>query len=86
MRVERIVLHPVKAARGVEVHAATLGDTGFDLDRAWAVVDVSASSVNSEMHIVMAHTTPAHSNMFTDSSPGLVQAKAVRISRSLCSA
>lgn len=42
MQVERLVLHPVKAARGVDVKEAVLGDTGFELDRAWAVVDVSA--------------------------------------------
>jgi uncharacterized protein YcbX len=39
--IDKIILHPIKSAQGVSVPSATLGRTGFELDRAWAVVDVN---------------------------------------------
>ncbi len=38
-RIERLFVYPVKSCAGVEVQEALLVETGFDLDRAWMVVD-----------------------------------------------
>lgn len=38
-RVERLFVYPVKSCAGVQVQRALLTETGFDLDRAWMVVD-----------------------------------------------
>lgn len=38
-RIARLFIYPVKSCAGVEVQEALLTDTGFDLDRAWMVVD-----------------------------------------------
>lgn len=38
-RIERLFVYPVKSCAGVELKEAQLTDTGFDLDRAWMVVD-----------------------------------------------
>ena len=38
-RIERLFVYPVKSCAGVEVRQALLTETGFDLDRAWMVVD-----------------------------------------------
>jgi uncharacterized protein len=38
-RIARLFVYPVKSCAGVEVTEALLTETGFDLDRAWMVVD-----------------------------------------------
>lgn len=38
-RIARLFVYPVKSCAGVEVREALLTETGFDLDRAWMVVD-----------------------------------------------
>jgi hypothetical protein len=38
-RIERLFVYPVKSCAGVELREAELTETGFDLDRAWMVVD-----------------------------------------------
>ena len=38
-RIARLFVYPVKSCAGVEVREAVLTETGFDLDRAWMVVD-----------------------------------------------
>ena len=38
-RIARLFIYPVKSCAGVEVPEALLTETGFDLDRAWMVVD-----------------------------------------------
>lgn len=38
-RIERLFVYPVKSCAGVELKEAVLTETGFDLDRAWMVVD-----------------------------------------------
>jgi uncharacterized protein YcbX len=38
-RIARLFVYPVKSCAGVEVSEAALTETGFDLDRAWMVVD-----------------------------------------------
>jgi uncharacterized protein YcbX len=38
-RIARLFIYPVKSCAGVEVSEALLTETGFDLDRAWMVVD-----------------------------------------------
>ncbi|MBC5763189.1 MOSC domain-containing protein [Ramlibacter albus] len=37
--ISRLFIYPVKSCAGVEVREAVLTETGFDLDRAWMVVD-----------------------------------------------
>jgi uncharacterized protein YcbX len=38
-RIARLFVYPVKSCAGIEVQDALLTETGFDLDRAWMVVD-----------------------------------------------
>jgi uncharacterized protein YcbX len=38
-RIERLFVYPVKSCAGIELKEAELTETGFDLDRAWMVVD-----------------------------------------------
>ena len=38
-RIERLFVYPIKSCAGVELPEAVLTETGFDLDRAWMVVD-----------------------------------------------
>jgi uncharacterized protein YcbX len=38
-RISRLLVYPVKSCAGVEVTECVLTETGFDLDRAWMVVD-----------------------------------------------
>lgn len=38
-RIARLFVYPVKSCAGVELQEAELTETGFDLDRAWMVVD-----------------------------------------------
>jgi len=39
VRVQSLHVHPVKSCAGIEVKEALVVETGFDLDRAWMVVD-----------------------------------------------
>jgi len=38
-RIARLFVYPIKSCAGVELQEALLTETGFDLDRAWMVVD-----------------------------------------------
>ncbi|RYZ02322.1 MAG: MOSC domain-containing protein, partial [Comamonadaceae bacterium] len=44
-RIERLFVYPVKSCAPVEVREALLTETGFDLDRAWMVVDDAGNFV-----------------------------------------
>lgn len=44
-RIARLFAYPVKSCAGVELTEALLTDTGFDLDRAWMVVDARGQGV-----------------------------------------
>jgi uncharacterized protein YcbX len=44
-RIARLFVYPVKSCAGVELNEAPLTDTGFDLDRAWMVVDAQGEFV-----------------------------------------
>jgi uncharacterized protein len=44
-RIARLFVYPVKSCAGVEVTEAVLTETGFDLDRAWMVVDAQGEFV-----------------------------------------
>ena len=44
-RIARLFVYPVKSCGGVELTEALLTDTGFDLDRAWMVVDAQGEFV-----------------------------------------
>ncbi|MBH1965004.1 MAG: MOSC N-terminal beta barrel domain-containing protein [Comamonadaceae bacterium] len=43
--IARLFVYPIKSCGGVEVREALLTETGFDLDRAWMVVDSSGTFV-----------------------------------------
>lgn len=43
--IARLFVYPVKSCAGVELREAQLTETGFDLDRAWMVVDAEGSFV-----------------------------------------
>jgi uncharacterized protein YcbX len=45
-RIERLFVYPVKSCAGVELGEALLTETGFDLDRAWMVVDEQGTFVS----------------------------------------
>jgi uncharacterized protein YcbX len=43
--IARLFVYPIKSCGGVELREAVLTDTGFDLDRAWMVVDEEGAFV-----------------------------------------
>ncbi len=45
-RIQRLFVYPVKSCAGVELGEAVLTETGFDLDRAWMVVDEHGTFVS----------------------------------------
>jgi uncharacterized protein YcbX len=45
-RIDRLFVYPVKSCAGVELSEAVLTETGFDLDRAWMVVDEAGEFVS----------------------------------------
>jgi hypothetical protein len=44
--IARLFVYPVKSCAGIEVREALLTETGFDLDRAWMVVDEAGDFVS----------------------------------------
>lgn len=46
VRIARLFIYPVKSCGGVEVSEALVTETGFDLDRAWMVVDAAGEFVS----------------------------------------
>ena len=46
MSLESIHVHPVKSCAGIALREAVLGETGFDLDREWMVVDPAGRFVS----------------------------------------
>lgn len=57
-RVSRLFVYPVKSCAGVEVKEALLTETGFDLDRAWMVVDAQGRFVTQRQLPRMALVRP----------------------------
>ena len=57
-RIERLFVYPVKSCAGVELKEAQLTDTGFDLDRAWMVVDENNEFVSQRELPRMALVRP----------------------------
>ncbi|HSH90639.1 MAG TPA: MOSC N-terminal beta barrel domain-containing protein [Ramlibacter sp.] len=45
-RIARLFVYPIKSCAGVELQEALLTETGFDLDRAWMVVDAAGEFVS----------------------------------------
>ncbi len=45
-RIARLFVYPIKSCAGIEVPEALLTETGFDLDRAWMVVDEAGEFVS----------------------------------------
>lgn len=46
-KVEELWIYPVKACQGVRVKKAKLTKTGFELDRAWCIVDEDGTNVSA---------------------------------------
>lgn len=57
-RVERLFVYPIKSCAGVELGEAVLTETGFDLDRAWMVVDEKGDFVTQRELPRMALVRP----------------------------
>jgi uncharacterized protein len=57
-RIERLFVYPVKSCAGIEVKEALLTETGFDLDRAWMVVDEKGEFVTQRELPRMALVKP----------------------------
>lgn len=56
--ISRLFVYPVKSCAGVEVREALLTETGFDLDRAWMVVDAQGRFVTQRQLPRMALVKP----------------------------
>ena len=57
-RIARLFVYPVKSCAGIEVQEALLTETGFDLDRAWMVVDHAGEFVTQRELPRMALVRP----------------------------
>ena len=57
-RIERLFVYPVKSCAGIELQEAQLTETGFDLDRAWMVVDTEGVFVSQRVLPRMALIRP----------------------------
>lgn len=57
-RIERLFVYPVKSCAGIELKEAVLTETGFDLDRAWMVVDDQGGFVSQRELPRMALVRP----------------------------
>lgn len=57
-RLERLFVYPVKSCAGIEVQDMLLAETGFDLDRAWMVVDAAGNFVSQRELPRMALVKP----------------------------
>ncbi|GAB3648556.1 MOSC domain-containing protein [Ramlibacter alkalitolerans] len=56
--IARLFVYPVKSCAGIEVREALLTETGFDLDRAWMVVDEHGTFVSQRELPRMALVRP----------------------------
>jgi uncharacterized protein len=59
LRIHSLHVHPVKSCGGVAVDTVALAETGFDLDRAWMVVDPQGEFVSQRELPRMALVRPA---------------------------
>ena len=57
-RIARLFVYPVKSCAGIELDEALLTETGFDLDRAWMVVDEQGEFVTQRKLPRMALIKP----------------------------
>jgi len=56
--ISRLFVYPVKSCAGIEIQEALLTETGFDLDRAWMVVDEAGEFVSQREVPRMALVRP----------------------------
>lgn len=56
--ISRLFVYPVKSCAGIEVSEALLTETGFDLDRAWMVVDGEGEFVTQRKYPRLALVRP----------------------------
>jgi uncharacterized protein YcbX len=59
LRIHSLHVHPVKSCAGIAVDEVLLADTGFDLDRAWMVVDAEGGFVSQRELPRMALVRPS---------------------------
>ncbi len=57
-RTAQLFVYPIKSCAGVEMQEALLTDTGFDLDRAWMVVDAQGEFVTQREQPRLALVQP----------------------------
>jgi uncharacterized protein YcbX len=68
-----LYLHPVKSCAGIAVDRALLVETGFDLDRAWMVVDPAGAMLTQrdEPRLALIRPTLRHGDMVLR-APGML--------------
>ncbi len=54
MRVSQLVIYPIKSCRGVEIDRATVGTTGFELDRRWMLIGDDGRFLSQREHHQLA--------------------------------
>jgi uncharacterized protein YcbX len=59
LRIHSLHVHPVKSCGGIAVDEVPIADTGFDLDRAWMVVDADGEFVSMRELPRMALVRPS---------------------------
>lgn len=57
-RIAQLFVYPIKSCAGIEVQEALLTETGFDLDRAWMVVDAQGEFVTQREQPRLALVQP----------------------------
>ena len=54
IRVNQLLIYPIKSCRGVEVDLATVGTTGFELDRRWMLIGDDGRFLSQREHHQLA--------------------------------
>jgi uncharacterized protein YcbX len=54
IEVSQLVIYPIKSCRGVEVDLASVGTTGFELDRRWMLIDDDGRFLSQREHHQLA--------------------------------
>lgn len=58
LTVSQINIYPVKSCAGISLQRAIIGETGFEYDRQWMIVDKDGHFVNQKQHAKMARIVP----------------------------
>jgi len=72
IRVNQLVIYPIKSCRGVEVDLATVGTTGFELDRRWMLIGDDGRFLSQREHHRLALVrVQLHEDRLRLEAPGL---------------